>query len=50
LEREDIGALVGKGLRDDFVPPVASTATRFSDGSITGNVSWSKAPEVWIQR
>ena len=50
LENEDIGALVEKGLRDDFVPQVRSTATRFSDGSITDNVSWRKAIEGGIRR
>jgi len=50
LEDEDVGALVEKGLRDDFIPQVRSTATRFSDGSITNNVSWRKAIEGGIQR
>jgi predicted molibdopterin-dependent oxidoreductase YjgC len=50
MEHEDIGALVEKGLRDDFVPRVSSTATRFSDGSITDNVSWRAAVEGGTQR
>lgn len=50
MEHEDIGALVENGLRDAFVPPVISTATRFSDGSITDNVSWRAAVEGGTRR
>jgi anaerobic selenocysteine-containing dehydrogenase len=47
--KADVGALVKAALEDDFSPLVRSTAKKFSDGSLTDNMSWYVLSEERVQ-
>jgi len=49
VQEADMAAVVEAALADDFRPAVESSAKRFSDGSLTDNMSWYILTEERVQ-